>query len=69
MNQKFRYHMKRAAHFRALADPETNHLRATAHSSMLPKKAVQRMLYHEKRAAEELAAWTRKRQGKNSPGG
>jgi hypothetical protein len=48
--------LEKAKHFRQLADPETNHLQATALSVMLPDKALARALYWEDRAAELLAA-------------
>lgn len=32
--------LAKARHFHALADPDTNHLQATRHSTMLPGKAL-----------------------------
>lgn len=48
--------LAKARHFRLLADPDTNHLQATGHSTMLPAKALARAEYWEARAAELLAS-------------
>ncbi len=48
-------YLAKAAHFRALANPETNHLQATALSTMLPTKALARAEYWEARAADVMA--------------
>jgi hypothetical protein len=49
-------YLAKARHFRALADPDTNHLQATGHSTMLPARAAARAQYWEDRAAELLAS-------------
>jgi CRISPR/Cas system-associated endonuclease Cas1 len=47
--------LAKARHFRALANPETNHLQATSLSTMLPDKARARAEYWEAMAQELLA--------------
>lgn len=59
-------YLAKAAHFRALADPETNHLQATALSTMLPAKALARAEYWEARAAEIMAEDLVRRTAKKS---
>ena len=49
-------YLVKAAKFRQLADPDTNHLQATGHSTMLPARAAARAQYWEDRAAGLLAS-------------
>ena len=63
---RINYHLDRAAYFRRLSDPETNHIDAGP-TTMLADKARARALYHEKCAADLLAEGAAKHAARKAP--
>jgi hypothetical protein len=65
--RKIQYCLDRAAHFRALSDPESNHLMATHTTTVLADTAARRAQWWEDRAAQLLAEGLAKRAKRKRP--